>query len=144
MAVPERPVPAGPGEVALAAQQERRQPVPGAHQVRAQILAAADQVAQLLLLFGGNPDQPQFARGQQPRQPDRVALVGLDAVTGTTLDVARRADRHLDALGAGAADQPIAGRPRLIDRPQRPWQLTQHLEHLPRAAVDPASDHLPS
>jgi hypothetical protein len=53
----EQPAPARPGEVALATHQERRQPVPGAHRVGAQILAAADQVAQLLLLLAGDPDR---------------------------------------------------------------------------------------
>ena len=129
MAVLERPAPARPGEVALAAQQERRQPVPGAHQVRAQVLAAAHQVAQLLLLFAGDPHQPQIAGGEQPREADRVALVGLDPITRAALDVARRADRHLDPLRPRPADQPIAGRARLIDRPHRPRQLAQHVEH---------------
>jgi hypothetical protein len=141
--MPDRPAPAGPGEVALATQQERLKPVPGAHQVRAQILAAADQVTQLFLLLDRDPDQPQFTSGQQPRQPDRVALVGLDPIARAALDAARRADRHLDPLSTGAADQPVARRPGLIDGPQRPRQLTQHLEDFPRAAVDPARDHLP-
>jgi hypothetical protein len=105
----ERPAAARPGKVALAAQQERRQPMPRAHQVRAQILAATDQVTPLLLRFARDPDQPQFARGEQPRQPDRVALVGLDPIARAALDGARRADRHLELLRPGAADEPIAG-----------------------------------
>ena len=115
----------------------------GAHQIRAQVLAAADQVTQLLLLFGGHPHQPQFAGGEQPRQADRVALVGLDPIPRPALDVARRADRHLDPLRPRPADQPVAGRPRLIDRAQRPRQLAQHVEHLQRPADHPARDHLP-
>ena len=139
----DRPAAARPGEVALAAQQERRQPMPGAHQVRAQVLAAADQVTQLLLLLAGDPHQPQIAGREQPRQADRVALVGLDPVARAALDVSRRADRHLDPFRPGAADQAVAGRPGLIDRPHRPRQLTQHVKHFQRAAVDPARDHLP-
>ena len=117
--------------------------MPGAHQIRAQVLAAADQVAQLLLLFARDPHEPQFAGGEQPRQPDRVALVGLDPIPRAALDVPRRADRHLDPLRPRPADQPVASRPGLIDRAQRPRQLAQHVEHLPRPAVDPARDHLP-
>jgi hypothetical protein len=78
----ERPALAGPGEVALAAQQERGQAKPRAHQIRAQVLPAADQVAQLLLLLAGNPDQPQIAGREQAREADRVALVGLDPIAG--------------------------------------------------------------
>jgi hypothetical protein len=61
-------------------------------------------------------------RPRTPRQPDRVALVGLDPITRPTLDVARRTDRHLDPLRARPPDQAIAGRARLIDRPRRPRQ----------------------
>src|SRR5215213_2639254 len=117
--------------------------MPRAHQIRAQILTAANQVAQLLLLGRWDPDQPQVAGGEQPREADRIALVGLDPITRPALDVARRADRHLDPLRPRPAHQAIAGRPRLIDRPQWPPQLAQHVEHLQRAADHPARAHLP-
>ena len=35
--------------------------MPGAHQIRPQVLAAADQITQLLLFLAGDPDQPQIA-----------------------------------------------------------------------------------
>jgi hypothetical protein len=42
-----------------------------------------------------------------------------------------------------SSHQPIAGRPRLIDRPDRHGQLAQHVEHLHRPAHNAAGDHLP-
>jgi len=41
----------------LARAQVRRQPVARAHQVGAQVLAAANEIAQLLLLFGRDPHE---------------------------------------------------------------------------------------
>ena len=79
---------------------------PRAHQIRAQVLPAAHQVAQVLLLFAGHPHQPQITGREQPRQPDRVARVGLDPIPRTALDVARRADHHLKALSPRARTSP--------------------------------------
>jgi hypothetical protein len=54
-----------------------------------------------------------------------------------------RRSRRSGSRRPRAADEPIAGRPRLITRPHRPPQPTQHVEHLHRAAGHPARDHLP-
>jgi hypothetical protein len=100
----------------LAAQQERRQPMPRAHQIRAQILAAANQVAQLLLRGRWDPDQLQVAGGEQPREADRVALVGLDPIV--LLRHQRR--RHHVAANTEAIQQPmefVAGRAGLVTGP---------------------------
>ena len=63
--------------VDLAPQQKVPDSVPGAHQVHADVLAAADQVAHLLTLDRRDRDQHKLAGGQQPGQPDRITLIGL-------------------------------------------------------------------
>ena len=52
-------------------QQQLPHPVPRAHQIAADILARADQVAQRLLLTARHPDRVQDVDHQQPRQPRR-------------------------------------------------------------------------
>ncbi len=64
VAVPLRPGVARQRVVQLAAEQELRDPRPAAHQVDAQVLARADEVAQLLLRRLGHPHHPQLA-GEQ-------------------------------------------------------------------------------
>jgi hypothetical protein len=56
-----RPLP-----VDLAAQQEVPDPMPGAHQIGADVLAAADQIPQLLTLDRRNRHQRQLSRRQEP------------------------------------------------------------------------------
>ena len=94
--------------------------MPGARQIDADVLAAADQITQLLTLHRRDRDQRQLARRQQPRQPDRVALIGLDPVRRRTLGLAGRAHPELDPLRQTAPRQPVTGRPSLIHHPRRP------------------------
>ena len=126
-AVLARPRLARPLPVDLAAQQELPDPMPGAHQVHADVLAAAHQVAQLLTLHRRDRDQHELAGRQQPGQPDRVALIGLDPIRRRTLGLPRRAHPELDPLRQRPARQPIARRARLIDHPRRP--LDPHRSH---------------
>jgi hypothetical protein len=114
---------AGAFPVDLAAQQEVPDPVPRADQVHADVLPAADQITQLLPLHRRERDEHELAGGQQPRQSDRVALVGLDPVGGT-LGLARRAHREVDPIRQRPAREPVAGRARLIHHPRRPLHTT--------------------
>jgi hypothetical protein len=63
--------------------------VPRAHQVSAQILAGAHQVAQRLELDRRHDDRPQLPGRVQPRELERVTGVGLDLIAGLTRDRAR-------------------------------------------------------
>ena len=90
--------------------------MPGAHQIKANVLAAAHQIAQLLTLDGRDRDQRQLAGRQQPRQADRVALIGLDPIRRRALGLAQRAHPHLDPLRQRSTRQP-AGRTGLVNHP---------------------------
>lgn len=72
----------GTGQVDLTAQQELPQAAAGAHQITADVLSAADQVAQLLVLNRWDAHEREFSSRQSPREPDRVALVDLDPIGG--------------------------------------------------------------
>ena len=52
----------------------------GAHQIDADRLTRADQVAQRLLLIARHPDRMQLTGQQQPGEKLGVTSVGLDAV----------------------------------------------------------------
>jgi hypothetical protein len=54
------------------AQQELRQAVPGAHQIAAEILDAADQIPERLIGDRRHEREPQLPGGEQPDQADRV------------------------------------------------------------------------
>ena len=97
-AVLARPRLPGPLPVDLAAQQELPDPMPGAHQIHADVLTAAHEITQLLTLDRRDRDQRQLAGRQQPRQPDRVTLIGLDPIRRRTLGLARRAHPELEPL----------------------------------------------
>ncbi len=96
-----------------------------------------------LVLDRRDVHQHQLAGGEQPRQLQRVALVGLDALGRRPDDHARRAHLHVEAGGAAAARQPVARRPGLIDDPDGPLELHQPAEHLVRAAHESPRHHLP-
>ena len=136
-AVLQRPRHRRPLVVDLATQQELPDPVPRAHQIGADVLAAADQITQLLTLDRRDRDQHQLARCQQPGQADRVALIGLDPIRRRAIGLARRAHRNLDPLRPRAAREPVAGRTGLIDHPRRTRDLPQRRQQLVRAAHHP-------
>jgi hypothetical protein len=100
--------------------------MPGTRQVHANVLAAAHQIAQLLPLDRRDRDQRQLASRQQPRQPDRVALIGLDPVRRRTLSLPRRAHVELDPLPPqpGAPTHTRSGRPHTPSAPAAPHRAT--------------------
>ena len=103
---------------------------------------AAHQIAQPLTLDRRDRDQRQLARGQQPGQADRVALIGLDPIRRRAFGLARRAHPELDPLRQRAARQPIAGRARLVHHPRRAFHAAQPWQQLVRATDHPLCDHL--
>ena len=90
-AVLARPRLTGALPIDLAAQQEPPDPVARAHQIQADVLPAAHQIAQLLTLHRRDRDQRQLPGGQQPGQADCVTLIGLHAIRRRALGLARRA-----------------------------------------------------
>jgi hypothetical protein len=63
-------------------QQQLGQPVPRPHQVAAQVLARADEIAQRLFLDAGDRHPVQLAGREQPHQTLGVATVGLTRSLG--------------------------------------------------------------
>jgi hypothetical protein len=59
-------------------QQQLRDPVPGTHQITADVLAGTDQVTSGFLGLCRDPDLSEVVVAQQPGQQLRVAGVGLD------------------------------------------------------------------
>src|SRR3954467_5329374 len=132
-----RPVALGTREADVVAQQQLGDAVARAHQIAAQVLPGADQIAQALGLDARNRDRVQFARDQKPRQALGVAPVGLDAIRRPTRDHARRADQTTDPGGLESAREREAGRPGLIRRADRTRQPRHELRHVRRAAPPP-------
>ena len=130
------------GEVDLTAQQELPQPLASAHQVGADVLAAAHQVTQPLVLQRRDRDERQLAGGQQPGQTNRVALVGLDAITRAPVGVPRCAHPDVETLAGRAAVEPVAGRPGLVDGAHRRIDPAQPRQQLVRASSHPPRAHL--
>ena len=64
------------------AQQQLRDPVPGSHQVTANILAGTDQITGCLLSHGRDTDTGDLPDLEQLGQKQRVLGIGLDPVTG--------------------------------------------------------------
>jgi hypothetical protein len=77
--------------VDLATQQELPDPVPGAHQIHANVLPAAHQIVQLPTLDRRYRDQRQLPGGQRAGRADCIALIGLDPIRRRSLSLARRA-----------------------------------------------------
>jgi hypothetical protein len=125
------------------AQQQLADPVARGHQVAAQVLARADQIAQRLEFGLGNHDGPKLPRGVQPGELERIAGVGLDAVTRLARDRARSAHHHLDAGRPCRPRQAEPGRPGLIDSAHRPRQRPQPADRLGRPPGQPRAKHLP-
>jgi hypothetical protein len=84
-----RPTPPWTGVDEAVAQQHLADAVTGRHQIAAQILPGADQIAQRLKLQRWDRDRAQLAGGVQARELERITRIGLDAITGLTRNRAR-------------------------------------------------------
>src|ERR1019366_4721082 len=99
------------------AQQELPEAMPGAHQIATDILPAADQITQLLMLDRRDRHQRQLPGSEPPREPDPFSLMGLAPLGQSTISAPWRAHPQLDALRPRATREPIPGRPRLVHHP---------------------------
>src|SRR5881397_4161508 len=115
--------------VDLATEQELADPVPDACRVNPQVLAAADQVAQLLLVWFWDTHEPELTGAEQTGQPDSVTLVDLDVVGGVLEDVPGRADDDVEAAFASSPHQSVARGPCFVYRPERLGHRGQPLDH---------------
>ena len=114
----------------------------GAHQVAAQILAAAQEIAEALIGRGRDVDKVQLAGGEQTSQALGVAAVGLDPIAGRPGDQAGRGDADVEAsLGAGAGKAEPRG-PGLIDRDQIGAECLEVGKRLLRRSLDPPAGEL--
>ena len=114
----------------------------GAHQISANVLAAADEIAQLLPLDRRDRHDRQLPCSQRPGEPDRVALVGLEPVARRPVGSVRSADDDLDPLGTGAAREPVAGRACLVDHARRARHRPQERQQHVRPPEHPLRAHL--
>lgn len=123
-------------EAAVVAQQQLAYPVPGAHQIAADILPCADQVAQRLLARRGHPHGVQLARDQQPHEQLRVAAIRLYAVLRGSGDLARRCNQAAHPGSLERPGQAEVGRARLEGPTRRRWRRRTELDHPPRSPPD--------
>ena len=120
------PCAAGPVEAHVVAQQQLGQPVTGAHQITANVLAGAHEIAQRLLAECRDAHRVQPADHQQPQHPLGVATVGLDAIARRPFDLARRRHDTTHARRLERPREPEPGRPGLIGHPHRTRQPVQN------------------
>ena len=99
-------------------EQELGEAVAGAHEIAAQVLAAAQQVTEAFLGDCRHVDEAQLAGGEQSRQALGVSAVGLDSVGRRFRDQTRRGDPKVDPALRRGPREAKAGRPCLIDRDQ--------------------------
>lgn len=110
--------------------------MPRAHQIAAHVLTRADQITKRLLGNRRDPREGQFARGQQPRQADRVTPVGLDPIRrrfGTSPGVVTR--RSIPASRAARASPNPVGSGSYTARTPGPRRRS----HAITGSVPPAS-----
>lgn len=110
------------------AQQQLGDPVPGAHQVAADVFAGADQVAGGFLGDGGHPDAGDLADLQQLREQQCVPGVGLDSVTGGAGQLRRCGDLATDPGCGDRPLQPQPGRAGLVGGGDRAGQRSQPVD----------------
>jgi hypothetical protein len=97
-------------------QQELAQVVLGAQPISARVVTGSHQVAQCLMRLVRHPDARQVTTAQQPRQLDRVALIGLDAISWPAWDQRGRHHEVLHAESRELAMERVSGGPGLVRR----------------------------
>jgi hypothetical protein len=116
--------------------------MPRPHQLAPCVLARAHQVAGRLLVRLRDAHRHQLAQPQKPRQPLRVAAVGLHLVARRPRDLRRRRDHAGDPGRPARTREPIPRRARLIGNPDRPRKPLQPLDRLRRQRRRPQTAQL--
>jgi hypothetical protein len=141
-AVADRPGAGGVLVDDVVSQQQLRESLSGAHQIAADRLPGADDIAQRLLLAARDPDRVQAVDHQQPQHPLTIALIGFHPIRARPLDLPRRRDHAPDPGRVQRPRQAIARRPCLIRHPRRTRQQRTELDHLARLPRQPARAQL--
>src|SRR6185295_6673074 len=68
------------GKSAAVPQQKLREAVPGAQEIRADVLATAQEIAGRLFLLGGNMNRGEGASAIQHGELSRITAIRLDAI----------------------------------------------------------------
>ena len=105
------------------AQQQLRDPVPGAHQVPAAVLPRPHQVPGGFLLHPWNRHRGDLIQAQQSRQVHRVPGVGLHPVARGALQLRRGRHHAPDPIGVQRPGQSEAGRAGLVGHRHRTGQV---------------------
>jgi len=116
--------------------------VASTHQIPAQVLARADQVAQALRLDGRDGDAVKLTGDQQPHQSLGISLIGLHAIRRPPRNQPRRTHQTVHPGGLKAAGEREAGRPRLICRAHRTRKARHELRDLRRTPRKPPPSQL--
>ncbi len=144
-----RVVSPGPGSVLgidkTAAKKQLAHPVSGGQQIRARVIAGADQIPGRFLGLRRDTHRDQLVHLQQPGQQHCVPGVGLDPVAGRSDDLRRRRDRHRNPCRLELPSQPETGRPSLVSgvhRTQPGRDLHHPREDIRSPGGQPRLDHL--
>ena len=111
-------------------QKKFRQAMSASHQIPASILTGTDQISGCLLFYRRDRDLDDLVQSEQPRQMQRVASIGLDAVTSRSLQFRRRNHHALHTRLIQSSVQAESGRSGLVDGFHRTRQRTQPGEDL--------------
>ena len=95
-------------------QQQLRQPVPGPHQIPANVLPGPHQVPRGFLLHARHRDLGELVQLQQPSQQLSVSGIGLHPVPVRTVLLRRRTHHTRHTMIIKVAVQAVAGRAGLV------------------------------
>lgn len=135
----------GPGSRRIAQlppEQELAEPVAGAGEVAADVLARANEIAQGLLLDARDANERERAGGELTGEVLGVAAVGLDPVGRLLRDQSGRADPQVEASLGGHPRQRHPGRTCLIDTDHPTFDCGQEGEDVGRPSRDPSPAQL--
>src|SRR3954452_9408057 len=121
--------------------QHLRQPLSRSHQIQAQCLPGANEIAQRLFFGARDADRVQLAGEQQPDEMLSVAALVLDLVAGRARDLRRRRDHTFDPALRELARERVPSRTRLVGGPDRSRQSGAQGR---RTAFSPLSTNIPS
>jgi hypothetical protein len=102
--------------------QHLRQPVSRSHQIQAQCLPGANEIAQRLFFGARDADRVQLAGEQQPDEMLSVAAIVLDFLAGRARDLRRRRDYTFDPAPRELPRERVPSRARLLGGPDRSRQ----------------------
>ena len=110
----------------IVAQEEGLEPLARGGDIALGLLPGTDDVAELLLVGGGNVDEGESTVFEAEGEVAGVTAVGFDALTGLLRDQGGGGDAAVQALGGEVAMQPEAARAGLVNQFGAPGQFFEH------------------